>query len=245
MPSENSSPDEVLCRNCGHRRDWHSRPGFCAGDVLTPQGDDRNNCPCKIFWPAHLPTAGPIDLRSAPAETAGCKHPNRIQITGDKLRRHGRLGFVCHDCGEAWTETAGEPEAPKCVNCDAPPAEGYSYCDNCMTEPEAPCLHESWEVTGERPAEGGWLKWRKCADCREPLPDIIEAEPHWDIQPAEPDPEPPRRPPYAVAYEIQGGARFEIALPGDATVSAENGALVITHSSAVTAMTQFKPWEGA
>lgn len=170
--SASSSPDE-RCKTCGHKRTNHVR----GGCVICAVGF--NPTPCHSFVPAD-------------AETAGCKHPNRIQITGDKLRRHGRLGFVCHDCGEAWTETAGEPEAPKCVNCDAPPVEGYSYCDSCMTQPE-----------------------------------------------------PPRRPPNAVVYALQGGARYEIALPGDATVRAIDGALVITHSSAVMAMTQFKPMEDA
>lgn len=55
-------------------------------------------------------------------------------------------------------------------------------------KPEAPeCSHDSWEVTGERHTSEGWLKWRKCADCREPLPVIIEAQPHWSIVPAQPD----------------------------------------------------------
>lgn len=54
----------------------------------------------------------------------------------------------------------------------------------------------------------------------------------------------PRRPPYAVAYEVQGGAQYEIALPGDATIRAHEGALIITHASAVMALLQCKPMEG-
>jgi hypothetical protein len=57
--------------------------------------------------------------------------------------------------------------------------------------------------------------------------------------------EPPRRPPYAVAYATEGGAQYEIALPGDATIRAEGGALIITHASAVQALTQARPMEGA
>jgi NAD-dependent SIR2 family protein deacetylase len=41
-------------------------------------------------------------------------------------------------------------------------------------------------------------------------------------------PQPERRPPYAVAYSVQGHL-FEVALPGDATVRAVDGALVIQH----------------
>jgi hypothetical protein len=56
---------------------------------------------------------------------------------------------------------------------------------------------------------------------------------------------PPRRPPYAVAYAVAGGAQYEIALPGDATVRFADGALIITHASAVLALTQARPMEGA
>lgn len=44
----------------------------------------------------------------------------------------------------------------------------------------------------------------------------------------EPPPQPERRPPYAVAYSVQGHL-YEVALPGDATVRAVDGALVIQH----------------
>jgi hypothetical protein len=56
---------------------------------------------------------------------------------------------------------------------------------------------------------------------------------------------PARRPPYAVAYALEGGAQYEIALPGDATVRFADGALIITHASAVLALTQARPMEGA
>lgn len=41
-------------------------------------------------------------------------------------------------------------------------------------------------------------------------------------------PQPERRPPYAVAYSVQGHL-YEVALPGDAAVQAVDGALVISH----------------
>lgn len=49
-----------------------------------------------------------------------------------------------------------------------------------------------------------------------------------DIQPA--PPQPVRRPPYAVAYSVDGHL-YEVALPGDATVTAVDGALVIKHGA--------------
>jgi hypothetical protein len=57
--------------------------------------------------------------------------------------------------------------------------------------------------------------------------------------------EPPRRPPYAVAYVLQDGTHFEVALPGDATVCALDGALLITHTqSPIQGLTQARPMEG-
>ncbi|MFF3363568.1 hypothetical protein [Streptomyces misionensis] len=47
-----------------------------------------------------------------------------------------------------------------------------------------------------------------------------------DDEPAPPQPE--RRPPLTVAYSVQGHL-YEVALSGDATVRAVDGALVITH----------------
>lgn len=47
-------------------------------------------------------------------------------------------------------------------------------------------------------------------------------------EPSEPPPQPERRPPYVVAYSVQGHL-FEVALSGDATVRAVDGALVIQH----------------
>jgi hypothetical protein len=50
-------------------------------------------------------------------------------------------------------------------------------------------------------------------------------EPHKDC-PSPPQPD--RRPPYLLAYSVQGHL-YEVALPGDATVAALDGRLVITH----------------
>ncbi|WP_327719864.1 hypothetical protein OG381_34315 [Streptomyces sp. NBC_00490] len=52
------------------------------------------------------------------------------------------------------------------------------------------------------------------------------AEAMGDDEP--PPPQPARRPPYAVTYSVSGHL-YEVALPGDATVRAVDGALVIQH----------------
>lgn len=55
-------------------------------------------------------------------------------------------------------------------------------------------------------------------------------------------PAPERRPPYSVAYAVQGGYEYEIAVPGDAMVIAEDGVLKILHyCRPVAGIVQIKP----
>ncbi|MEU3522313.1 hypothetical protein AB0E62_00295 [Streptomyces sp. NPDC038707] len=103
-------------------------------------------------------------------------------------------------------------------------------------EEQAPCPHESWDVTSEwgdkdeqGEPTGKWWKSRRCNDCGEDLDKVLEDEPHWKFEPAEPPPQPERRPPLTVAYSVQGHL-YEVALSGDATVRAVDGALVIRHA---------------
>ena len=120
-------------------------------------------------------------------------------------------------------------------------------------EEAAPCLHESWEVTSQWRDDltNKWWKSRRCADCGEVLDSVPEDEQHdFDgsleelalkeremeamasaIYPEEEPspPQPERRPPYAVAYSVNGHL-YELALPGDATVVALDGTLIIEHS---------------
>lgn len=54
-------------------------------------------------------------------------------------------------------------------------------------------------------------------------------------------PQPERRPPYAVAYSVAGHL-YEAYVPGDATVCAIDGVLIIEHSgSAISGITQVLP----
>ncbi|MEU3124389.1 hypothetical protein ABZ696_29505 [Streptomyces albidoflavus] len=49
-----------------------------------------------------------------------------------------------------------------------------------MTTPDdEQCAHESWEVTSEHQSPAGFVKSRRCADCRETLDPVVEPEPHW------------------------------------------------------------------
>jgi hypothetical protein len=130
----------------------------------------------------------------------------------------------CLTCGHLWGEcnwhwVKGDPPF------EEPPLTPEE-------EEEAPCPHESWEVGSQWRDEETGKRWksRRCADCRESLDNVLEDEAHDFEGPTEPEvpPQPDRRPPYAVSYSVQGHL-FEVALPGDATVRAVDGALVIQH----------------
>lgn len=117
-------------------------------------------------------------------------------------------------------------------------------------EEEAGCAHESWDVTSEwyDHLSMKWHKSRRCNDCGEGLDVIFENEPHFPQNQGKgkrpKKPLPKRRPPYAVAYSV-GDHAYEIALPGDATVAAVDGVLVITHAlGPVAGIVQARPMEG-
>lgn len=140
----------------------------------------------------------------------------------------------CNDCSRAET-------CPPCVNEPPPTSE---------EEEEAGCNHWSWDVTSEwyDRLSQKWHKSRRCNECSESLDVIFEDDPHFpenEGKGAPPKlPQPERRPPYAVAYSV-GGHAYEIALPGDATVRAVDGALIITHSlGPVVGIVQTRPLEG-
>lgn len=63
-------------------------------------------------------------------------------------------------------------------------------------------------------------------------------------QRADAPPQPERRPPHVYSYSVQGHL-YEVALSGDATVVAQDGALIITHSlGPVAGIVQARPLEG-
>jgi hypothetical protein len=235
---DHASGDCILCR-CGHERSVHGISGRPCAII---------SCGCTLF------RAVPKGSASSSPDESPTVHDRCAQCTHERRHHGGGVCIVCsgftaanhHAFVPADAETAGEPEAPE-------------------------CSHESWEVTGEFHTPKGWVKSRKCADCREGLDNITEAEPHWDLQPAEPEmpgcdgcghgphrddpcgapdcacahPVPmPRRPPIAVAYELEDGTAFEIALAGDATVRSTDGVLIVMHSqSPVRGLVQYKPME--
>lgn len=88
------------------------------------------------------------------------------------------------------------------------------------------------ETDGHCRAKCGCAAFRPVTVEDVPLP-----EPDCPEQP----PQPERRPPYAVAYSV-GGHLYEALLPGDASASAVDGALVIQHGEIpVLGVVQIRP----
>jgi hypothetical protein len=145
-------------------------------------------------------------------------------------------------------ETVELPEGPKPCTCGPNEACG----DPCVPAPEEPPLTPEEEEQAP-PDTHDWhhatpeagLTCKACGlahknwsgeDCPEaPENEGVCAHPNCTCAPealcpgvAKPPPQPQRRPPFAVAYSVQGHL-YEVALPGDATVKAVDGALVIQH----------------
>jgi len=234
--SASSSLDEK-CRNCDHSRVNH-RQGTC---VVCAVGFNERHC--TTFAPARGETAGEPE------------RPDRdcIRLTGcrDKLKRGCAYG--CREAADDLTRLGEEmePETPECDGCGHP-AHRAGHCSEQADGDNCPCDEpiESGPCPSCGQQAGTWFDrsvcaepcssaHNRCANCGAVTGDACLNE-------APPEPEaPPRRPPYAVAYAIEGGAQYEIALPGDATVRPIDGALVITHASAILALTNVRPLEGA
>lgn len=224
--SASSSPDEK-CETCGHYRANHG-PGAC---LACPSNKSHHP-----FVPADAETAGEPESRYC-GEGGVCRDP--LKRCGLKCRRSepeaptAAQDAVMDELTRLRQEMeATEPEAPECKSpqgCDkvvpcnpgcAVSAHALHAAMAPLPEPEAlVCTHDHWDSAFQR-----------CLDC--------------GFEPESPG-SPPRRPPYAVAYATEDGTQYEVALPGDATIRAEGGALIVTHASAVQALTMARPMEGA
>lgn len=206
-------------------------------------------------------TEPPGSASSSPDDLCCCGHPRRgheqeqrgggpsgavYRTKCNRCFTHGappRMRWQ-HDFVPADAETAGEPECA----CGAEECEICTPMRHLAAEPEAPeCAHIGSRTTasGDGP-QGPWHDF-KCDECGASWRRRWNSETRdWDGEPeATPEAEPPRRPPYAVAYATEDGTQYEVALPGDATIRAVDGALIITHASAVQALTMARPMEGA
>lgn len=211
MPCDDCSRTEK-CPPCPHEEGV-----TCA---VLHQDTQGNTIPCPDRKPQGSEVSSSPDPLSTPC---ACGHALNWHIAGSKMRNCTVTICRCERF---------QPE-PKPCTCGPDEVCG-DLCEPPLTpeeEEEAACPHESWEVSSQwRDEESGkWMKSRRCADCREELTIVRDDEAHEFGGPTEPPPpQPERRPPYAVAYSVQGHL-YEVALPGDATVKAVDGALVIQH----------------
>jgi len=100
-----------------------------------------------------------------------------------------------------------EPECSEDCDCEEQPMEPVdirTYCTECGC----------WDGYHER--EGG------CTECECRIGEAVRPP---DLPPYSPDP----LPGYAVTYTVEGGQRYTIAIPGDASVTAVDGILKVYH----------------
>jgi hypothetical protein len=238
MPSNDSSPAECppMCR-CGHSIMSHDKlmRHTCIGN--------RNLCGCWDFVPKKTETTGEPDEHCI--NSGGCRYlvgshcAHGCREAADAVTRLGQemepeahehdwteWGAVyhggdlqwrdCRACGDHETRLP-EPEAPEGDPFDGAP-------DECL------CGHDRTEHRAGLKAPYEGCNWCKCSQF---IKDV------WDHEVAPV----PRRPPYAVAYEIGDGRLYEVALSGDAVATVEDGAVKISHLEGVKGIVQVKPYE--
>lgn len=204
-----------------------------------------------------------------PQHSSMCRVGGTLNFCGClKVTSREDIAATCRRAGGC-SEHPAEPEADEpcltqspeglCAGTRRHPGDCTPNADDiALPEPEA---HEhDWSEWGAV-YHGLAKQWRKCAGCTatesRPEPEaLVCSHDDWErdaqdlpqrcrdcgFEPESPG-SPPRRPAYAVAYATKDGVLYEIALPGDATIRAENGALIITHASAIAALTQARPME--
>jgi len=242
MLSTSSSPDAICV--CGHPHSWHttSRCTVC----------DREST--KDFMHAfRLPGAEPIvDVELPEPKAPSPEHHDHCFDHGPQAATR-----TCCQCGALPEEPAGciACGGPDCI-CDDRCTCGHKrkhhnafWCNKCRAK-GAP-IHiqahrfeletiEGWPCGACGATVPGNLDW--CPACDELASDAAEAAEAALHDEWSPPIQMPRRPPYAVAYAVQDGHVYEIALPGDATVIAEDGLLKISHAlGPVLAITHVSP----
>lgn len=220
---------------------------------VSPEIPHADGCPAQA-GPAKVHT---VVVPQNTFHRCTCGHVKAVHTgVGDAVCAHCRCQvFVCDHSACGW-KPPEEPE-PRCVGCGHTDGEGCgcppkrTLCGSCdaglpmeCTCPPEECVCDSPEeppLTPEEeeelPPERGCCGNPNCTcggscDCDQ----VAEGPPCSEVEgcdgnccaKAPPPPQPDRRPPYAVAYSVQGHL-YEVALPGDATVQAVDGALIIRH----------------
>jgi hypothetical protein len=216
----------------------HDRFRHCYDMVDGPCS--KSDCDCKTYAPVTVET---VELPE-PCRWPDCLSEEQQQALADEVTRQMAgedpsppipdQRSIC-GCVEAPERQVGPGPEHVCERYFCPAAgEVESAChggfDVCCSRPE---LHEPIEM----------------CDCGHPLfehnvygcEDDCACEklpPRKAVPPSQPE----RRPPLSVAYSVAGGHAYEVYVPGDASVTAQDGALIITHPDAqVLAITRVAP----
>ncbi|MFC8490701.1 hypothetical protein ACFUJU_07825 [Streptomyces sp. NPDC057235] len=238
-----SSPEEPECPTAC--REGHTYSGSCLNRSHGPRPGP---CRCGCAAGAHMgrPT-GCLDHgfhEYEPASTEKpdpeeCQHPSR-RVTG---RRYdgpgGRKNWVyyrCLDCKETFKE-----EERRCNGCGHTEGEGcgcsehdfvsVEHCDRCVTAIVPVPAGPPCEGCGQ--SDGYWFDRSVCEEpCGSMHDRCSNCGAVLGYCALEHPPQPERRPPLSVAYSTAGGHLYEVYVPGDASVTAEDGALIIQHPEA-------------
>jgi hypothetical protein len=201
-----------------------------------------------------------------PGETPGSSKSDFIRCRCDHYQMNHRASTEggCRNCAcEAFRVLSHEPAHKKCAHGEHPfepfqgPKDepGKPHCLTCghgwgecswHWVDEAPPLTPEEEEEALPVEDWHCMHERGCTrllagECLHGCRDAADELSREANEP--PPPQPLRRPPYAVAYSV-GGHLYEVALPGDATVQAVDGALIIQHAlGPVAGITQVLPIE--
>ena len=229
--------DRCRCSHDRFRHNYDTADGSCS----------KPDCDCKAYAPVTVET---VELPEPCVE-----HPSAPVIGG-----------MCGNCTQYPADMAAAKASCAVLHQDA---EGntVSCPDEAPTEPPAQSVRDALKRISERvplpPPEGP--EYTPCVCCGHIEPDHEadggpcrqEGCDCWEYRIerlcsevegcdgnccAKLPPQPERRPPLSVAYSVAGGHAYEVSIPGDASVTALDGALIITHPDAqVLAITRVAP----
>lgn len=220
-----SEPSSTECRFTFAGRQHcfdHIDRECCGCGLLDPSVEKPKPCTCGPDEACGDPCDGAVPEEPQP-RCEGCGHTEHSGFCRE-LTMPGAPGDVdecgCLDDREPPMTPEEEEEAP----------EDRCTCGEIACESEL-CDCDSVPCPVDHAREAPGDEGPKLCYCGIGTPEECENGPAG-CGPNSEDPKPPqpdRRPPYAVAYSVQGHL-YEVALPGDASVQAVEGALVIQHA---------------
>lgn len=244
--------DRCKCSHDRFRHNWGSESdGACS----------KPDCDCKAYAPVTVETvelpepddsACTEDFRRAQCysrHTEDCPYVDPGEIPVEAYAEAVSAAVTRMRAENGPLPLPEGPEYTPCVSCGHIEPEHDLPAKRCLGE-GCPCQR----YRPDRPEPGA------CAACGSPdswVDRSICAEPCGGMHDRcsncgevlgfcalEHPPQPERRPPLSVAYSVAGGHAYEVSVPGDASVTALDGALIITHPDAqVLAITRVAPIE--